>query len=151
MRLGKVSIAVKTYGVCVFSRLAVTDWRLRRWRLYFLALMTATLSNHGLKTFFYWHMQHYTELKIEVFQLLYCAHHKSRAISGRGTRYVNLVQPNLSKSYQTGCMLSSLTKLNRSGIQVRNSTRRIITVWRKWSPCGHWGRQYKLIHVMRAA
>jgi len=28
---------VKTFGVCDFSRLAVTDWRLR-----FLALMTAT-------------------------------------------------------------------------------------------------------------
>ena len=39
---GKVSIAVKTFGVCDFSRLAVTDWRLRRWRLCFLALMTAT-------------------------------------------------------------------------------------------------------------
>jgi len=40
--LGKFSIAVKTFGVCDFSRLAVTDWRLRRWRLWFLALMTAT-------------------------------------------------------------------------------------------------------------
>ena len=38
-----VSIAVKTFGVCDFSRLAVTDWRLRRWRLRFLALMTGTL------------------------------------------------------------------------------------------------------------
>jgi len=28
-------IAVKTFGVCDFSRLAVTDWRLRRWRLWF--------------------------------------------------------------------------------------------------------------------
>ena len=37
-----MSIAVKTFGVCDFSRLAVTDWRLRRWRLWFLALMTAT-------------------------------------------------------------------------------------------------------------
>jgi len=35
--LGKVSIAVKTFGVCDFSRLAVTDWR-----LWFLALKTAT-------------------------------------------------------------------------------------------------------------
>jgi len=26
--------------------LAVTDWRLRRWRLWFLALMTATRQNH---------------------------------------------------------------------------------------------------------
>jgi len=43
--LGKVSIAVKTFGVCDFSRLAVTDWRLRRWRLWFLALMTATQEN----------------------------------------------------------------------------------------------------------
>ena len=42
VRLGKVSIAVKTSGVCDFSRLAVTDWRVRRWRLWFLALMTAT-------------------------------------------------------------------------------------------------------------
>jgi len=40
--LGKVSIAFKTFGVCDFSRLAVTDWRLRRWRLWFLALMIAT-------------------------------------------------------------------------------------------------------------
>ena len=45
VRLGKVSIAVKTIGVCDFSRLAVTDWRLRRWRLWFLALMTATHQN----------------------------------------------------------------------------------------------------------
>ena len=37
--------AVKTFGVCNFSRLAVTDWRLRRWRLWFLALMTATRLN----------------------------------------------------------------------------------------------------------
>ena len=37
--LGKVSIAVKTFGVYDFFRLAVTDWRLRRW---FLALVTAT-------------------------------------------------------------------------------------------------------------
>jgi len=47
VRLGKVSIAVKTFGVCDYSRLAVTDWRLRRWRLRrwrlrFLALVTAT-------------------------------------------------------------------------------------------------------------
>jgi len=41
-RLSKVSIAVKTFGVCVFSRLAVTDWRLRRWGLWFFALMAAT-------------------------------------------------------------------------------------------------------------
>jgi len=33
---------VKTFGVCDFSRLAVTDWRLRRWRLWFLALVTST-------------------------------------------------------------------------------------------------------------
>ena len=32
-----------TFGVCDFSRLAVTYWRLRRWRLWFLALMTAAL------------------------------------------------------------------------------------------------------------
>jgi len=30
------------FGVCDFSRFAVMDWRLRRWRLWFLALMTAT-------------------------------------------------------------------------------------------------------------
>jgi len=30
------------FGVRDFSRLAVTDWRLRRWRLWFLALTTAT-------------------------------------------------------------------------------------------------------------
>ena len=34
---------MKAFGVCDFSRLAVTDWRLRRWRLWFLAFMTATL------------------------------------------------------------------------------------------------------------
>jgi len=28
--------------------LAVTDWRLRRWRLWFLALITATLSGNSL-------------------------------------------------------------------------------------------------------
>ena len=44
VKLGKVSIAVKTFGVCDFFRLTVTDWRLRRWRLWFLALMTATLA-----------------------------------------------------------------------------------------------------------
>jgi len=42
VRLGKVDIAVKTFGACDFSRWAVTDWRSRRWRLWFLALMTAT-------------------------------------------------------------------------------------------------------------
>jgi len=46
VRLGKVSIAVKTFGVCDFSRLAVTVWRLRRWRLWFLALMTATHQDY---------------------------------------------------------------------------------------------------------
>jgi len=30
------------FGVCDFSRFEVTDWRLWRWRLWFLALMTAT-------------------------------------------------------------------------------------------------------------
>jgi len=30
------------FGVCDFSRFAVTDWRLRRWRFRFLALVTAT-------------------------------------------------------------------------------------------------------------
>ena len=30
------------FGVCDFSRFAVTDWRLRRWRLWCLAFMTAT-------------------------------------------------------------------------------------------------------------
>jgi len=48
VRLGKDSIAVKTFGVCDFSRLAVTDWRLRRWRLWFWALMTATQLQHPL-------------------------------------------------------------------------------------------------------
>jgi len=36
-------MAVTNFGVCDFSRLAVTDWRLRRWLLCFLALTTATL------------------------------------------------------------------------------------------------------------
>ena len=35
--MGQVSIAVTNLGVCDFSRLAVRDWR-----LWFLALMTAT-------------------------------------------------------------------------------------------------------------
>jgi len=49
--LGKVSIAVKTFGVCDFSRSAVRDWRLRRWRLWFLALMTATQDGgHSFRT-----------------------------------------------------------------------------------------------------
>ena len=38
---------VKTFGLCDFSRLAVTDWRLRRWRLWFLALMIATQVRLG--------------------------------------------------------------------------------------------------------
>jgi len=33
---------VMDFDVCDFPRFAVTDWRLRRWRLCFLALMTAT-------------------------------------------------------------------------------------------------------------
>jgi len=40
---------VKTFGVCDFSRLAVTDWRLRRWRLWFLALLIATPILKGRK------------------------------------------------------------------------------------------------------
>jgi len=31
------------FGVCDFSRFAVSDWRLRRWRLWCMALMTVTL------------------------------------------------------------------------------------------------------------
>jgi len=42
---------VKTFGVCDFSRLAVTDWRLRPWRLFFLALMTATRAFYLLPPF----------------------------------------------------------------------------------------------------
>ena len=45
--MGKVSIEVKTFGVCDFSHLAVTDWRLRRWRLWFLALITASPLSHA--------------------------------------------------------------------------------------------------------
>ena len=41
-------MAVETFGVCDFSRLAVTDWRLRCWRLWLLALMTATPQRSGL-------------------------------------------------------------------------------------------------------
>jgi len=52
VRLGKARIAVKTFGVCDFSRLAVTDWRLRRWRLWFLALMTATHAGNHTEHFF---------------------------------------------------------------------------------------------------
>jgi len=33
------------FGVCDFSRFSVTDWRLQRWRLWFLTLMAATLLN----------------------------------------------------------------------------------------------------------
>jgi len=47
-----VSIAVETFGVCDFSRLAVTDWRLRRWRLWFLALMTATQISNWQRVLF---------------------------------------------------------------------------------------------------
>jgi len=36
-----------TFVVCDFSRLAFTDWRLWRWRLCFLALMTATRIEGG--------------------------------------------------------------------------------------------------------
>ena len=46
-----VSIAVKTFGVCDFSRLAVTDWRLRRWRLWFWALLTATRFTYPIVIF----------------------------------------------------------------------------------------------------
>ena len=47
-----MSIAVKTFGVCDFSRLAATDWRLRRWRLWFLALMTATRQKDETSTYY---------------------------------------------------------------------------------------------------
>jgi len=42
-------MAVKTFGACDLSRLAVTDWRLRRRHLCFWALMTATrlMQNYG--------------------------------------------------------------------------------------------------------
>jgi len=40
---------VKNFSVCDFSRLAVTEWRLRRWRLWFLALMTATHADTYVK------------------------------------------------------------------------------------------------------
>jgi len=53
VKLGKVSITVKTFGVCDFSRLAVTNWRLRRWRLWFLALMTATQVRLGASASFH--------------------------------------------------------------------------------------------------
>jgi len=33
-----LSLTYTNFRVCDFSRLAVTDWRLRRWRLWFLAL-----------------------------------------------------------------------------------------------------------------
>jgi len=36
------------FGVGDFFRFAVADWRLRRWRLCFLALMTATRLNSEL-------------------------------------------------------------------------------------------------------
>ena len=35
------NLTYTNFGVCEFSRLAVTDWRLRRWRLWFLALSNA--------------------------------------------------------------------------------------------------------------
>jgi len=42
-------VAVTKFGVCDFSRLAVTDWHLRCWRLCFLMLITATgLIDGGL-------------------------------------------------------------------------------------------------------
>ena len=36
------------FGVCDFSRFAGMDWRLRRWRLCFSALMPATLLDNNL-------------------------------------------------------------------------------------------------------
>jgi len=55
----KVSTAILTlpnftytkFGVCDFSRLVVTDWRLRRWRLWFLALSSA--PRNSLLDFFF--------------------------------------------------------------------------------------------------
>jgi len=41
VKLGEVYIAVMNFGVCDFSRFAVTDWR-----LWFLALITATRTTH---------------------------------------------------------------------------------------------------------
>ena len=35
------------FGVCDFSRLAVVDWRLRLWRLWFLALWNAPRGTHN--------------------------------------------------------------------------------------------------------
>jgi len=35
------NLTYTNFGVCDFSRLAVTDWRLRRWRSWFLALSNA--------------------------------------------------------------------------------------------------------------
>jgi len=38
------NLTYTSFGVCDFSRLAITDWRLRRWRLWFLALSNAPFS-----------------------------------------------------------------------------------------------------------
>ena len=35
------NLTYTNFGVCDFPRLAITDWRLRRWRLWFLALSDA--------------------------------------------------------------------------------------------------------------
>jgi len=67
--LSKVSIAVKTFGVCDFSRLAVTDWRLRRWRLWFLALTTATPERHEILVFFFLMTENTVECQLYVSQL----------------------------------------------------------------------------------
>ena len=42
---------VTNFGVCDFSRLAVTDWRLRRRRLWFLALSNAPKELYVLVVF----------------------------------------------------------------------------------------------------
>jgi len=50
LTLPNLNLTYTNFGVCDFSRLAVTDWRLRRWRLWFLALSNAprTMSHTKL-------------------------------------------------------------------------------------------------------
>jgi len=59
------NLTYTNFGVCDFSPLAVTDWRLRRWRLWFLALSNAPQLTLRLVS---WH------------------HHRSRRNSQKFTR-----------------------------------------------------------------
>ena len=55
--LTQLNLTYTNIGVCDFSRLAVTDWRLRRWLLWFLALSNASHFLHlNVNEFSKYHM-----------------------------------------------------------------------------------------------